>query len=65
LNEQGAVPVHTIPQPLNVDPAFAAPVSVTIAPFAMVALQPVALQVDQVTPMTEPFPVPLKLSVSG
>ena len=55
---QVPVPVQVTPHPLNVLGGVGAAVSVTDAPFATLAVQPVAVHESQVTPDTVPFPVP-------
>jgi len=64
LNVQVPVPAQRIPQPLNVEPALAMAVSESVWPLGTAASQPDEVQLDQVTPLTLPVPVPPSVSLS-
>ena len=64
LTVHAPVPVQRMPQPLNVEPALADAASESVWPFATVAWQPDAAQLDQLTPLTVPVPVPPNVRLS-
>jgi hypothetical protein len=65
VNVQLAVPEQITPHVAKIEPTLGEAARVTVAPFATVAVQPVAVQLSHVTPPTVPAPVPRNPSASG